>query len=223
MTQLVITLANDAGLRYAQEEVAAHHYLHAPVDPRSSPLAYVVTLAGMRVGCLIFGRPESTCLYDPTSRLTYGSYEDVQTGRCLYDRWEIVNLARVWLDPIIQRGGFLYIPHAASTVIKVALARVGYDYLLAHPPVDCARPYQIRVCLSYCDTTIHTGYLYHACRFRLARTNERGVQTFTKTLPALTAEQDTHIRRLSEQAPRSRQLRARRAVGPVWQMGLEVA
>lgn len=209
-----------AGLARAQATVTAHHYLHQPVDSRCSPLAYEARLNDAPVGYLIFGRPESTCCYDLASKLTYGSLEDVQAGRCVYDRWELINLARVWLDPKIQRGGADYVPHAASALIKAALSRIGHDYLVAHPPVDCARPYQLRVCLSYCDTNIHTGYLYHVCRFKLARTNARGVQTFMKTLPELTATQDEQIRRYASQSERSRRYRAERAAqadqGVLW-------
>jgi len=207
-----LLLADTAQAAWAQQQVAAHHYLHAAVDPRCSPLVYVAEHTGGLVGCLIFGRPESTRCYDPQSRLTYGSFEDVQAGRCVYDRWELINLARVWLDPRVQRGGAAYVPRAASTLIKAALSRVGYDYLVARPPVDCNRPYQLRACMSYCDTRIHTGYLYRACRFKLARTNRQGIQTFMRALPALSAEQDAQIRRLAAQHPRSRRIRAKRTV-----------
>lgn len=217
-----LCLANDADLRWAQEMVENYHYLHTPVDDRCSPLAYIVTHQAKRVGCLIFGRPEATCCYDTSSRLTFGSFEDVQAGRCHYDRWELINLARVWLDPSIQFTGEHYVRHAASTAIKAALVHIGYDYLRAHLPVDCARPYQLRVCLSYNDTKTHTGYLYRACRFKLARTNRDGIQTFFKSLVGLTLHQDVHIQRLSEQAPRSRVLRSRRLV-TMQQLPLEMA
>lgn len=208
---LVLTLASDIDLRWSQEQVTKHHYLHAPVDIRSSPLAYTICLRdGPRVGCLIFGRPEATRCYDLSSRLTYGSYEDVIAGRCEYDRWEIINLARVWLDPVIQRGGNRYVPHAASQMIAKALQRVRYDYLAIRPPVDCSRPYQLRVCLSYCDTRIHSGYLYRVCRFKLARTNHDGIATFMRRLPSLDDEQDRQIRRLSKQHPRSQRIRSER-------------
>jgi hypothetical protein len=200
--------ATPSELAWAQAQVQAHHYLHTPVDSRCSPLAYVARLGTSLVGCLIFGRPEATRCY--SGGLTYGSYEDVQQGRCQFDRWEVINLARVWLDPAIQRDGLGYVPRAASTLIKAALDRVGYDYLAHRPPVDCSRPYQIRVCLSYCDTRVHTGYLYRVCRFKLARQNIQGIQTFWRTVAPLTTVQDTTIRTLAEQSQRSRQIRSAR-------------
>jgi hypothetical protein len=61
--ELTLQLADAAGLRWAQERVTYEHYLHRPVDSRCCPLAYVVWLATERVGCVIFGRPESTRCY----------------------------------------------------------------------------------------------------------------------------------------------------------------
>jgi hypothetical protein len=77
-------------------------------------------------------------------------------------------------------------------------------------PVDCNYPYQIRCILSYCDTRIHTGWIYLASRFKLARTNADGIQTFMKTIAGLTTEQDAVIRKRSEQNVRSRRIRASR-------------
>ena len=135
---------------WAQRQVAAHHYLRKRVDPRSRPLAYTVHVGDLPypVGCLVFGRPEASRCYD--GNLTYGSQADVARERASFDRWSVLNLARVWLDPCVQRGGYLYGPAylpgyadrrgawrstLASTAIQEALAVVGYDYLRAHPPV----------------------------------------------------------------------------------------
>lgn len=209
---LYIYPADERGLVWAQKKVTAHHYLHAPVDQRCRPFAYIVGLLSEKeddsVGCIIFGRPQATACYQ--GKLTYGSLEDVQAGRARFDRWEVLNMARVWLDPSIQKGGDRYIPRAASFVIKEALKQVGFDYLRAHPPVDCNFPYQIRCVLSYCDTRIHTGWIYMVSRFKLARTNADGIQTWMKSIPGLNEEDDEAIRRLSEQSPRSKRIRAQR-------------
>lgn len=196
--------------RWAQHQVTEQHYLHAPVDARCRPLIYLVMVDGVRSGCLIYGRPEATRCY--TGKLTYGSTEDVQAGRARYDRWEVLNLARVWLDSEVQRGGWRYVPKLASAVIRMSLARVSYDYLSQYPPVDCTYPYQIRCVLSYCDTSKHSGWIYLASRFKLARTNERGIQTYMKPIGALTPEQDVDIRRRAQLAPRSQRIRAGRLV-----------
>lgn len=226
--------AYTTGLQYAQRLVSQYHYLRAPVDPRCAPLAYLVVagfLAPPRtIGCLIFGRPEATRCYD--GGLTYGSLADVQAGRAAYDRWEVLNLARVWLDPRVQPGGSWYDPlflpgytdrrgvwrsTLASTVLRAALSRVGYDYLAERPPVDCAYPYQIRAVLSYCDTRLHRGTIYRAAGFQLARTNARGIETwYTPAVAPLSAAQDADIRAKAEAAPRSQRIRARRSQRSLW-------
>lgn len=236
---IALQVADRTGVEWAQCQVIEHHYLRAPVDPRCRPLVYVVCwqpdgfdqlppnfglVGSYRVGCLIFGRPESTRCY--AGGLTYGSLADVQTGRARFDRWEILNLARVWLDPAVQAGGALYSPDylsgyvdrrglwqstLASTVISQALARVGYDYLVAHPPVDCSYPYAIRAVLSYCDWRLHRGTIYRAAGFQLARTNSNGIETwYTTDVAPLSAEQDADIRRRSEVSQRSARIRGRR-------------
>lgn len=225
------------GLRWAQERIAAEHYLHTPVDSRCRPLIYLAyhqatwgaaAAAGPRcIAILIFGRPEATRCYD--GGLTYGSQVDVTTGRAQFDRWEVLNLARVWVHPYFQRGGLYCSPDEglpgytdrrgvwrstlASSLIAEALARVGYDYLAMHPPVDCAYPYQIKTVLSYCDTRLHRGTIYRAAGFELARTNNQQIETwYTTAVGALTSEQDADIRRRSLASPRSRRIRAERTV-----------
>lgn len=226
---ITLQLADRAGVDWAQHQVAAHHYLCAPVDPRCRPLAFVVELhhpqiLSQRIGCLIFGRPESTRCY--AGGLTYGSQGDVQAGRGRFDRWEVLNLSRVWFSPLVQDGGQWHQPSLlpgfidrrglwrstlASTVISQSLARVGYDYLAMHPPVDCQYPYQIRAVLSYCDRRLHRGTIYRAAGFQFARTNERQIETYYTTAVApLTAAQDADIRRLAETSQRSQRIRARR-------------
>jgi len=224
-SRIALTIADRASTDWAQRQVTEHHYLRAPVDPRSRPFIYIVRLEGWKVGCLIFGRPESTRCYQ--GDLTYGSLADVTAGRAQFDRWEGLNLARVWLSPIVQDGGQWCRPSLlpgfidrrgmwrstlASTVITMALARVGYDYLVAHPPVDCAYPYQVRAVLSYCDRTKHKGTIYRAAGFQLARTNERQIETwYTTAVQALSAEQDADVRRLADLSQRSQRIRAKRA------------
>jgi hypothetical protein len=222
-----LLLANDAGLYAAQEAVTAHHYLHAPVDPRCSPAAYLVTLADEKVvGCLIFGRPESTRCYQ--GGLTYGSLADVAAGRAQYSRWEILNLARVWLDPRVQRGGDWYrsdlLPgftdrrgvwrsSLASWCIGEALSTIGYDYLAKRPPVFPDEPYEIRAVLSYCDTRLHRGTIYEAAGFTLARRNEQGIETwFTQDVAPLSRYEHDMVRKAAYRSPRGIRLRGQRAL-----------
>jgi len=214
---LRIHLARDSELQWAQQQVIEHHYLHTPVDKRCKPLAYIVTFREQRAGCLIFGRPEATACYP-----WYGSVNDVRVGRARLSRWEIINLARVWLDSIIQRGGSSYIPNAATFVIAQALSRVVADYLILNPPCFLEEPWQLRECLSYCDTRYHRGTLYRASNFRLVRENRRGIQTYARSLRHLTHQERTLIIRLAEQHPRSRQYRSQRRTAHIHQTSLDI-
>lgn len=212
-----------SGLQWAQMEVAQHHYLHRPVDSRCSVEGYAVHVAGIgRIGCLLFGRPEATRCRD-----WYGSVDDVLGQRTEVTRWQVLNLARVWLDPRVQRGGIWYGPQwlpgyvdrrgewrstLASEAIRQALARVGFDYLMRRPPCFLDEPYEIRWCLSYCDTSRHRGTIYRAAGFERYSVNSRGIETWRIRLPALTPEQDAAVRARAGQHPRSRRYRAARAV-----------
>jgi hypothetical protein len=202
INNLSIQLAGKDGLRWAQEQVIAFHYLHHPVDVRCSPLAYHVLLEGERVGCLIFGRTESTkCLG------WYGSVEDVRSGKCRLTRWELLNLARVWLHPSLQQGNHRHIKNAATYVIAQALRRVPYDFLINKPPVFPEEPYEVRECLSYCDTRIHHGTLYKASNFKLVRKNDYGIETYAIPLRRLTHAERAHILVRSQQDKRAQKLR----------------
>lgn len=205
--QLSLVLADQQGLHWAQEQVIQHHYLHRPVDVRCRPLAYLVLLAGEPMGCLIFGRPEATHVHG-----WYGSVEDVARGACPLTRWQVLNLARVWLHPDLQAGGQCSIPNAASWAIAQALRRVGFEYLVSHPPVWLNEPYEIREVLSYCDTRVHQGTLYRAANFRLVRTNERGIETYARPLRHLTHAEHAEIARRSQADLRARRLRAARTI-----------
>lgn len=216
--------ATDSEFAWAQQMVRAHHYLRKPVDPRSRPLAYVVRLDGIGpVGCLTFGRPEATRCY--AGGLTYGSQSDVVSGRARFDRWEVLNLARVWLSPVVQAGGDLCRPELvpgfhdrkgvfrsalASRAIGRALELVGFDYLMARPPVFVGQPYMIRAVLNYCDTRLHRGAIYQAAGFELARTNGDGIQTWwTPAVAPLTPDQDRRVLRAAAASGRGARIRAK--------------
>src|SRR6266849_9171555 len=158
MTRLTLHLAGKAGLKWCNEQVSLHHYLHSPVDPRCSPVAYHIRYGDEPTGCLIFGRPEST-----KCNGWYGSVSDVATGACRITRWQVLNLARVWLHPDLQYGGRHYVKNAASWCVSQSLRRVVFDYLMERAVVWMEEPYEIREVLSYCDKRVHTGALYRAC------------------------------------------------------------
>jgi len=222
----LVTAFAGSARRWAKEMVIAGHYLHTAPDPRTRPFCYVVELGSQSwIGCLWFGRPESTRCY--RGGLTYGSLDDVEARRAKFDRWEVLNLSRVWLSPEVQPGGRLYSPEhlpgfidrkglwrstLASSLIRKALAQIGADYLLAHPPCFVEQPYAIRAVLSYCDTSLHRGVIYRAAGFSLARTNRAGIETWwTDGVAPLTPCQDRCVRELAETHPRSVRIREAKA------------
>lgn len=221
--RLSLALANDEQTEWCQQLVAAHHYLHTPVDPRCNVLAYIVLLGGHRIGCLIFGRPESTRVGG-----WYGDVEDKQAGRCRLSRWEVLNLARIYLRPIVQEGGAWCRPGIVpgftdrkqawrscltSTVINISLECVITDYILAFPAVFLEQPYQIAEVLSYCDATHpgHRGIIYQHAGFRLERINDRALQTYARAVRPLTQGEDAYVRYFATHSLRSKRYRSQYA------------
>jgi hypothetical protein len=217
-----LALADDRQTDWCQRLVTAQHYLRAPVDPRCSVLAYLVLLAGRRVGCLIFGRPEATGVGD-----WYGSPEDKIAGRCRLSRWEVLNLARLYIRPELQDGGpwcrsgivpgFIdrhgcWRSSLATTVIGMAIQCVVSDYLLCYSPVFLDQPYQLVDLLSYCDPKQgHQGAVYRHAGFRLERTNSDGLQSFAHELRPLTPGEDAYVRYCATHALRSKRYRSQLA------------
>ena len=201
--------------------VRERHYLHTVPDPRATPETFAVWLPSGLAGALIFTRPEATRCAD-----WYGSVKDATDGRCDSTRWQVLNLARVWIAPRYQIGGELYdrryVPGytdrrgkfrstLASTILRAAIANIGYEYLRLRPPCFLEEPYRIRWLLSYCDTRLHRGVIYAASGFELYKTNPKGIQTWRIRLPDLTVQQDAIIRSIADRHPRSIAYRGKRA------------
>lgn len=218
---ITLHLADRNQIAAMQRTVIESHYLHRPVDSRCSVEAYSVILHDIAVGLLMFGRPEATRVNG-----WYGGVDDVHAGRCEVTRWQVLNLARVWFDPVVQPGGSLH--HAtpgyrdrrgvwrstlASDAIRLASQRIGVDYLVRRPPCFLDEPYQIEYLMSYCDRKLHRGTIYRAAGFELVRTNANQIETWRLRLPPLTPEQDAAVRLAAAISPRSQRYRAQRAQG----------
>jgi hypothetical protein len=210
------------GIAWAQVAVTNNHYLHKPVDTRCSVEGYRIIHKQLgRIGVLLFGRPQATRCRD-----WYGKIEMYRAGIVEVTNWQVLNLARVWLDPGVQRGGLHFLPGLvpgffdrrgdyqstlASAVLNLAVEQIGFDYLIRRPPCFLDEPYQIKWLLSYCNTHLHKGIIYAAAGFELYATNAEGIQTWRKRLPWLSAEQDFKVREASRINPRSNRFRAQRA------------
>lgn len=217
----MIRLLSSSERAVAQAAVTAYHYLRKPVDARCSVEAYSIDLFGFSLGYFLLGRAQATRCYP-----WYGSVDDVASGRAEVTRWQVLNLARVWLSPEVQPGGWMhdarYVPGFTdrrgvfrSTLPSRAIAamtdRVVVDYLLRRPPCFLNEPYELRWLLSYCDTRLHRGVLYRAAGFELYSTNAAGVQTWRLPLRPLTAEEHAAVREASFRCRRARRYRAERA------------
>ena len=210
--QLFLQVADQGGMTWADEMVKTFHYLKKAPHTRMKRMTYLL-LQGTetqqeRVGCLIFTRPQCTYV-----KGWYGSLSQQQEGKCPFYLYELINLARVWLSPRLQdRQGAAYVYNAASRVVAEALRHIPVDYLLLNPPPFLDRPWQLRQCLSYCDTTYHLCTLYLAANFREQRRNEKGLITYVRDLRGLTRQEEDLIREASRLHPKNRRLRAERRV-----------
>ncbi len=120
---------------WAQLLVERSHYLGKQVFPKSMPMPYIVLQPRgqrlARVGTLIYNHAQ--CRY---VKQWFGSWGQKQAGDVQFTIWELINLARVYLDASIQeetvRGekNRWYVYNAASRVVTTSLYHVVYDYLL---------------------------------------------------------------------------------------------
>lgn len=153
-----------------------HHYMHQAVHQRASPFGWALAVDGCifrpdgrPMGFIIFASIHFTCM-----RGEFG-YPGLPT------KWQVLNLARFWLHPDLQRGGELYNPvllpgftdrkgvfrsTLASDVIKMALGLVQRRWLEVHPPPFPEQPYHIRKVISYANTQLFEGTIYRAAGFR---------------------------------------------------------
>jgi len=128
---LTISLGDAADLAWAQATVTAAHYLHAPVDPRARPMAYIIR---REATALQWGasepKPYPKSVWLPSGHpTTYKAarLEATQTServglvmlgiphatKCsgwwgypgLPTQWQVVDLCRIYLDPAVQYGG----------------------------------------------------------------------------------------------------------------------
>ena len=96
-------------------------------------------------------------------------------------------------------------------MIAAALSRIVYDFLLVRPVCFLDEPYELRQCLSYCDTRLHQGTLYRAANFQFVRENASGIQTYAIPLRHLTHAERCAIEKRAQESLRSRRYQAMRA------------
>ena len=157
--------------RLLREHVEKYHYLHKWPDGRSLPFAYRIEVDGRRYasdgrlcGLLVLKK-----LQHHRQRGVFG-YDDLPTA------WQVLDLARVWIHPELQRKqenghAMAVFSRAVSRLWQTTgkpdhrLNRLQSDWLEHHPPRYPELPYHIRVLLSYCQLDHHDGISYRAAGF----------------------------------------------------------
>lgn len=143
-------------LKWAQQLVTKHHYLHRPIHPRSLPFAYSISLDDEIVGTIIMATPHFT------KKKSLFGYDGLPT------KWQVLQIARLWIEPkyqVKQSNG--HASNLASCAIAKVLKRVNDDWLEHHPPKYLDQPYKIELIISYADTNAgHQGIIYQAANFQ---------------------------------------------------------
>lgn len=143
-----------------KETIISQHYLHRWPDPRSLPFSYRLLVDGQAVdgdgmpwGIVVFKKPQHH-----QQRGLFG-YKGLPTS------WQVLDLARVWINPQLQKKQNGHSLCIFSQMVSLCLRRVQVDWLAHHPPVYPDEPYHVEVIISYCDRDHHEGTAYKACSF----------------------------------------------------------
>lgn len=161
--------------------VEARHYLRRWPDPRSLPFSYRLLVGDSRLaddgapwGILVFKKPQHH-----RQRDLFG-YPGLPTS------WQVLDLARVWVNPQLQKR--LENGHSAcifSRMVAMAFRCVQRDWIEHHPPVFPELPYHVALIISYCQLSHHDGTAYRACNFRsIGKTRDGEKEVYTYPLRA---------------------------------------
>lgn len=202
---LILKLADAQGLKVAQALFKEKHYMHQEVHDLARPMVYQVLREydGELVGAILYSRPQAARTYGSKRDITtelgrWGNLNDVRKGRAPRTQWEILNLARFYLAPTLQRRDSRdYVPNAASILLAESLWSVCVDYLVVWPPAYFSEPWELKECVSYCARDRFFCTLYLASAFRLVRTNKDGLQTYVRPLRGLMPHEKQEIRQAS--------------------------
>lgn len=162
------------------DHVEQYHYLHKYPDPRSLPFGYRIEINGSRYASSdgrLYGFLVIKKLQHHKQAGLFG-YDDLPTA------WQVLDLARVWVHPELQRK--IFNGHALGVFSQAVsklwqpvgkpdqrMSRLQADWLEHHPPVYPKLPYHIRVLISYCQLDHHDGTGYKASGFKsIGRTND---------------------------------------------------
>ena len=144
-----------------RQTIVERHYLHRWPDPRSLPFSYRLVVDGHGFtpdgemwGAVVFKKPQHHQHHG-----LFGS-TGLPTG------WQVLDLARVWVNPCLQRKENGHSLCVFSQMVSRCARRVQQDWLEHHPPRFPDQPYHILLLISYCDLSHHDGTAYRASGFR---------------------------------------------------------
>jgi hypothetical protein len=136
-----------------------YHYLHRWPDPRALPFGYRLLVDDQRAdadgqlwGLIVMKKPQ------------HHGQRGLFGGDGLPTAWQVLDLARVWINPSLQTEGACVF----SQFVGLVLRRVQADWLVHHPPRFPDLPYHIELIISYCERQHHDGTAYRACSFERA-------------------------------------------------------
>jgi len=136
-----------ANLKAATAVIVANHYLHRGRTMAQMP--YWVTLDGARCGVLLFALPRMSVKF-------HG-----------YGPMNLVELARMWLDPsvqgerIVDSDGKHHTLAIGTCAVGKALRRIRQDWHGKYPHLP-----DILAAVSWADDVHHEGTIYRAANFR---------------------------------------------------------
>ena len=135
-----------ADLKEATAVIVEQHYLHR--GRTMAQLPYWIERHGDRIGVLLFAYPR-------LSRPFHG-----------YEPFQLVELARLWIDPraqtgrVVDAGGCAHAPSVASCAVAKALRRLREDWHSRYPSLPTPT-----AVVSWADLTRHEGTVYRAANF----------------------------------------------------------
>jgi hypothetical protein len=140
-----------------RERCEQGHYLHRWPDPRSLPFAYAVVVNGALHAP--DGRLNGVLVF---KKLQHHKQKNLFGYAGLPTAWQVLDLARVWINPHWQQLGTNLFSRSVSQSLRV----VQRDWLAHHPPRFPTLPYHIELVVSYADHRFHRGTAYKACNFQ---------------------------------------------------------
>lgn len=214
--------------QWAIDKARRWHYLHVGPSPFQQATGYAIRVAGLgRVGLLLVGRVRAV------QRLPWwGTVADVADGVATCTQYQVLEVIRIWVSGVVQpprppsrwRGryyGPAWLPGYTdrrgvwrSTLLSTALAqlvaRVGYDYLLDHPPCFPDEPWIVEWLCSYADPEHHRGGLYQQAGWEYMPLPEADKHCYRVPVPPLTPAQVAGVLHQARISPRSIEKRAAR-------------